>query len=300
MNLHLSNFEIVKDKSKYIKDDVIDEHSFGIKDKSHYLSIIVLLIIIAACLSSSLIANHDPKYMDLANSNVAPNKIFYFGTDSMGRDVFSNIWYGGRVSLFIGIFSTVISTFIGVLYGCISGMSSMRIDNLMMKATELLLSIPSILLIIFMQSIIGGSTSISMSIVIGVVSWTGIAKVVRSEVRQIRNSEYILSAKIMGGNFFYILIRHLVPNFMSSIMFMVVSNIAAAISTESTLSFLGIGLPLDVISWGSMLSLAQNALLSNLWWVILFPGLFLIITLICIANLGNYLRKKNIKKYNNL
>lgn len=170
MNLHLSNFEIVKDKSKYIKEDVIDEHSFGIKDKSHYLSIIVLFIIIAACLSSSLIANHDPKYMDLANSNVAPNKIFYFGTDSMGRDVFSNIWYGGRVSLFIGIFSTVISTFIGVLYGCISGMSSPRIDNLMMKATELLLSIPSILLIIFMQSIIGGSTSISMSIVIGVVS----------------------------------------------------------------------------------------------------------------------------------
>lgn len=300
MNLHSNNFKIVKDKSKYIKEGKENKNSFTIKNKSHYLSIIILLIIIIACLSSSLIMNHDPKYMDLASSNLPPNKTFYFGTDSMGRDIFSNIWYGGRISLFIGIFSTIISTVIGVVYGSISGMAAPWIDNLMMKATEILLSIPSILLIIFMQSIVGNSTPISMAIVIGIVSWISIAKVVRSEVRQIRNSEYILSAKIMGGRFFYILRRHLVPNFMSSIMFMVVSNIASAIATESTLSFIGIGLPLNIISWGSMLSLAQNALLSNVWWVILFPGLFLIITLICIANIGNYLRKKNIKKYNNL
>lgn len=300
MNLHSNNFKIVKDKSKYIKEEVVKEKSFAIKDKGYYLSITILLIIVVACLSSSLIMNHDPKFMDLANSNVPPNGIFYFGTDSMGRDIFSNIWYGGKVSLFIGMLSTIISTFIGVIYGSISGMSAPWIDNLMMKATEIILSIPSILLIIFMQSIIGNNTPISMSIVIGIVSWTSIAKVVRSEVRQIRNSEYILSAKIMGGSFFYILRKHLVPNFISSIMFMVVSNIASAIATESTLSFLGIGLPLDIISWGSMLSLAQNAVLSNQWWVIIFPGLFLITTLICIANIGNYLRKKNIKKYNNL
>ena len=300
LNFQSSDFDIVDKKKICIDFKKIENKKLSRIRGFPMTSVVILMLIVISCLCWNVISNYDPKYMDLINCNIAPNKIFYFGTDSMGRDVFSNIWYGGRVSLFIGIFSTVISTFIGVMYGCISGMSSQWIDNLMMKATELLLSIPSILLIIFMQSIIGGNTPISMAIVIGIVSWTGIAKVVRSEVRQIRNSEYILSAKIMGGRFFYILRRHLVPNFMASIMFMVVSNIASAIATESTLSFLGIGLPLDIISWGSMLSLAQNALLSNVWWVILFPGLFLIITLICIANIGNYLRKKNIKKYNNL
>ena len=300
LNFQSSDFDIVDKKKICIDFKKIENKKLSRIRGFPMTSVVILMLIVISCLCWNVISNYDPKYMDLINCNIAPNKIFYFGTDSMGRDIFSNIWYGGRVSLFIGIFSTVISTFIGVMYGCISGMSSQWIDNLMMKATELLLSIPSILLIIFMQSIIGGNTPISMAIVIGIVSWTGIAKVVRSEVRQIRNSEYILSAKIMGGRFFYILRRHLVPNFMASIMFMVVSNIASAIATESTLSFLGIGLPLDIISWGSMLSLAQNALLSNVWWVILFPGLFLIITLICIANIGNYLRKKNIKKYNNL
>ena len=174
------------------------------------------------------------------------------------------------------------------------------IDDLMMKATEILLSIPSILIIIFVQAIIGGSNPVSISIVIGLVSWMSISKIVRSEVRQIRNSEYILAAKIMGGKFFYIVKQHLVPNFISSIMFMVVSNIGSAIATESTLSFLGIGLPIEIISWGSMLSLAQDALLSNYWWIILIPGLFLVVTLVSIANIGNYLRRKNIKKYNNL
>ena len=156
------------------------------------------------------------------------------------------------------------------------------------------------MIIIFVQAIIGGSNPISISIVIGLVSWMSIAKIIRSEVRQIKNSEYILAAKIMGGKFLYVVKQHLLPNFISAIMFMVVSNIGSAIATESTLSFLGIGLPIEIISWGSMLSLAQDALLSNYWWVILIPGVFLVSTLICIANIGNYLRKKNIKKYNNL
>lgn len=299
MNLDINNFQIVKDKQMFIEYKE-SKKKFKIPKNFPIISIVVLVIIITGCLFSSLIMTHDPKYMDLVNSNVSPNRIFYFGTDSMGRDIFSDIWYGGRISLFIGIFSTVISTTIAIIYGSISGMAPEWIDDLMMKATEILLSIPSILIIIFIQAIIGGSNPISISIVIGLVSWMSISKIVRSEVRQIRNSEYILAAKIMGGKFFYIIKQHLLPNFISSIMFMVVSNIGSAIATESTLSFLGIGLPIEIISWGSMLSLAQDALLSNYWWIILIPGLFLVTTIVSIANIGNYLRRKNIKKYNNL
>lgn len=257
-------------------------------------------MIVSGCLLSNLVMTHDPKFMDLANSNVSPNNIFYFGTDPMGRDIFSGIWYGGKISLFIGIFSTIISMAIAIIYGSISGMAPEWIDDVMMKAIEIFLSIPSVLVIIFVQAIIGSSSPISISMVIGVVSWMNIAKIIRSEVRQIRNSEYILAAEIMGGNFFYIVKQHLIPNFVSSIMFMVVSNIGSAIGTEATLSFLGIGLPIEIISWGSMLSLAQDELLSNYWWIIIIPGVFLVTTLVCIANIGNYMRRKNIKKYNNL
>ena len=299
MNLDINNFQIVKEKQMFIENEY-SKKKFQIPKGFPIISTIVLIIIIAGCLFSSFIMTHDPKYMDLVNSNVSPNRIFYFGTDSMGRDIFSDIWYGGRISLFIGIVSTMISTTIAIIYGSISGMAVEWIDDLMMKATEILLSIPSILIIIFIQAIIVGSNPISISIVIGLVSWMSISKIVRSEVRQIRNSEYILAAKIMGGKFFYIIKQHLLPNFISSIMFMVVSNIGSAIATESTLSFLGIGLPIEIISWGSMLSLAQDALLSNYWWIILIPGLFLVVTLVSIANIGNYLRRKNIKKYNNL
>lgn len=299
MNLDISNFEVVKNKEKFI-DNIEIKKSFILPKNFPYLSMIILIIIVSGCLLSNLVMTHDPKFMDLANSNVSPNNIFYFGTDSMGRDIFSGIWYGGKISLFIGIFSTIISTVIAIIYGSISGMASEWIDDVMMKVIEILLSIPSILVIIFVQAIIGSSSPISISIVIGVVSWMNIAKIIRSEVRQIRNSEYILAAKIMGGKFFYIVKQHLIPSFVSSIMFMVVSNIGSAIGTEATLSFLGIGLPIEIVSWGSMLSLAQDALLSNYWWIIVIPGMFLVTTLVCIANIGNYMRRKNIKKYNNL
>jgi len=302
VKLQYSDFEIVganyicQENHKKIKSKTFINQ---IKDKP-YISIILLSIITLGCIFSSAVMNHNPSYMDLLNSNVAPNKEFYFGTDSRGRDIFSMIWYGGRVSLLIGILSTTISTFIGIIYGSISGASSEIIDDIMMRFTEIILSIPSILIIIFVQAMLGKSTPISISIVIGITSWMNIAKIVRSEVRQIRNSEYILAAKSMGGNFIYIVGQHLLPNFISSIMFMVVTNIGSAIVTESTLSFLGIGLPLEIISWGSMLSLAEQALLTNEWWIILIPGIFLVVTLVCITNIGNYIRKNNNKKLSNL
>lgn len=268
--------------------------------KKPYISIVILTIIILGCLFSELIINHNPIYMDLKNINSPPNNIFYFGTDTMGRDIFSMIWYGGRISLFIGLFSAFISTLIAVIYGSISGVSSEIIDDLMMRFIEIILSIPSILVIIFIQSIIGESTPISIAFVIGIANWMNVAKIVRTEVRQIRNSEYILASKCMGGNFFYILKQHIFSNLIASIMFMIVTNIGSAIVTESTLSFLGIGLPIEIISWGSMLSQADKVLLSNYWWDILIPGLFLVVTLVCISEIGNYIRKENVKGHSKL
>ncbi|MEG1640261.1 MAG: ABC transporter permease [Ruthenibacterium sp.] len=268
--------------------------------KRPIVSILILAAILLGCIFCACIMTKDPSYLDLAHCAVAPNSEFLFGTDTLGRDIFSMIWYGGRISLFIGFASAVISTVIAVVFGSLSGIAPQWLDVLMMRFTEILLSIPSLLLVILLQAILGQANVWSISLVIGVTSWTSIAKVVRTEVRQLRGSEYVLAAKCMGAGFFHILHKHLAPNFISSILFMVVMNIRSAIIAESTLSFMGIGFPIKIISWGSMLSLAEKALLTKAWWIILIPGFFLITVLMCVTNIGNYLRKSTNRKHSNL
>lgn len=264
------------------------------------VSIVLLGLIICCCLCAELIMTKDPSYLDLANYTTAPDQEFLFGTDTLGRDIFSCIWYGGRISLFIGFFATAISTLIAVVYGSASGIAPTWLDTVLMRLTEIFLSVPNLLVIIFIQAILGEASVLSISIVIGITSWCSIAKVIRTEVRQIRNSEYVIASKCMGGGFFHVLRCHLAPNFVSSIMFMVVMNVRSAIIAESTLSFMGMGLPLEIISWGSMLSLAEKALMTHAWWMILIPGMFLVTLLMCMTNLGNWLRKSVNQKESNL
>lgn len=251
----------------------------------------VFAVIVLGCLFCDVFIPKDPSYMDLYHANMPPDKEFWFGTDTMGRDIFSMIWHGGRISLFIGFFSTAISAVIAVFIGAISGFAPRWLDNLLMRLTDIFLSVPSLLFIVLLQAAFGRASVFSIAFVIGITGWTTIAKVVRTEVRQIRNSEYVVAARCMGAGFFRILWKHLTPNFVSGIMFMVVMNIRSAIVSESTLSFMGIGLSLDVISWGSMLSLSEKALLSGNWWMIVIPGLFLVTTLLCVTDIGNYFRK---------
>ena len=270
-------------------------------DKSFPLvSTILLTVVVLCCLGAEVLMTKDTTYMDLANCSVAPNREFLFGTDTLGRDIFSGIWYGGRISISVGFFATVISTAIAVVYGSVSGVAPAWLDALMMRFTEVFLSVPGLLIVLFVQAILGKANVLTLSIVIGITSWPSIAKVVRTEVRQLRSSEYVVASRCMGGKFFHILGKHLAPNFIASIMFMVVMNIRPAIVTESTLSFLGMGLSLEIISWGSMLSLAENALLSKSWWIILIPGAFLVTLLLCVTSLGNYLRKAANRKESNL
>lgn len=264
------------------------------------VSAAVLALIVLGCVLSPLFVPHDPSYMDLASCNLPPCREFPFGTDAMGRDVFSMIWSGGRLSLCIGLLATAISTAVAVMIGSISGCAPRWLDALLMRATELAFSVPSLLVTIFLQAILGKPSVLSMSLVIGLTGWTSIAKVVRTEVRQLRGNEYVLAARTMGGSFFHILRCHLAPNFASAISFMVVMSIRSAIIAESTLSFMGIGLPLELISWGSMLSLAENALLSGSWWVIVGPGAFLVVTLLCITNLADALRSGRDRRSSNL
>lgn len=264
------------------------------------LSCAILAVILLGCLFCEAFIPKDPAYMDLYHASTPPGGGFWLGTDAMGRDIFSMIWYGGRVSLLIGFLSAGISTALAALFGTVSGLAPRRLDELLMRLTESFLSIPSLLLIVLLQAVLGKAGVVSLSVVIGVTGWTGMAKVVRAEVRRLRESEYVLAARCMGAGFFHVLRRHLAPNFFSSIMFMAVMSIRSAIAAESTLSFMGLGLPLEVVSWGSMLSLAEKALLSGAWWIILIPGAFLVVTLLCVTSIGSWLRGEGNDQGSNL
>ncbi len=256
-----------------------------------WASILFLGLLSLACLFCDSFLPHDPGYMDLANVSKAPCREFLFGTDPMGRDIFSMIFSGGRLSLAIGLLATALSTALAVLVGALSGWAPAPVDGAVMRLTEILLSVPSLLVVVLIQAVLGKATVLSISLVLGLTGWMSMAKVVRAEVRRIREGEYVAAARAMGGRFFYVLFRHLAPNFWSSILFMVVMNVRSAMMAEATLSFMGLGLPLEVISWGSMLSLAEKALLTGAWWIILIPGLFLVLTLLAITNLADALRR---------
>jgi peptide/nickel transport system permease protein len=171
-------FEIVGVKPELAEQQVPEKENRWY-DTIPWLSVIILILIVGGCLFCNRIMTKDPSYMDLKNYTIAPCKEFLFGTDTMGRDIFSMIWYGGRQSLFIGIAATVISTGIAIVFGTVSGMAPDWLDMLLMRATEILLSIPNLLTVIFLQAILGKANVFSLSFVIGITSWMSIAKIIR-------------------------------------------------------------------------------------------------------------------------
>jgi peptide/nickel transport system permease protein len=295
-----SPFEIVGMGYKKQDEIVLKKSLLPALKKLPWLSIIVLSIIVSGCVFADRISNHDPTMYYLDHINEPPSQEFYFGTDSMGRDLYSIIWYGGRTSLMVGMFGMVLVTLIGITYGSINGMVNTKGDLLMQRIVEIFHCIPTLLLALLLLGIMGKQSILTITVVIAIVSWFALARIVRSEVRQIRNNEYVLAAKAMGSDFPHLVRVHLIPNIIPAIMFVVISSISGCITMEATLSFLGIGLPLDILSWGSILSLANRALLTNTWWVIIFPGIFLIATLTCISSIANAFRRDANKKPNRL
>jgi len=295
-----SMFEIVGPEYKQWVPQEKKKTLRDILKKLPWVSITILSIIVLGCIFADLICNHDPSVYYLDHLNEAPSTEFYFGTDSLGRDLYSIIWYGGRTSLLVGLIGMVLVTLIGITYGCINGLVNNTGDIAMQRTVELFHSIPAILMALLLTAVTGTQTILSISIIIAIISWFALARIVRSEVRQIRNNDYVLAAKITGSNFRHLVTVHLMPNIIPAIMFVVISSISACITMESTLSFLGLGLPLDILSWGSILSLANRALLLNTWWVIVIPGMFLVVTLCSITSIANYFRKETNKKPNRL
>lgn len=250
------------------------------------LPALVLGGLVLGCLFCEAFLPRDPALLDLSACGLPPCRRFWFGTDALGRDLFSMLWYGGRLSLLIGAGAAALSTALAAVLGALSGWGPRWLDGLFLRLTECALSVPQLLEVLLLQGLLGARDPVRLALVLGLTGWMGLARVVRTEVRRMREADYVQASRCMGGGFFHILRKHLLPDLLPSMGFQVAMNLRSAIAAEAALSFLGLGLPLETVSWGSLLSLSQRAVLGGQWWTVLFPGLFLVTALLCVTALG--------------
>ncbi len=249
---------------------------------------VILLVIIA--LSAIFVPIFSPySYRDqLGLYNVAPSAAHWFGTDDLGRDVFVRVWEGARISLFIGISAAVIDLIIGVLWGSISGLSGGRVDNIMMRIADILSAVPYLLVVIILLVVLKPGL-LPMIIALSITGWVNMARIVRGEVLSIKNQEYVLAARTLGANTWHLIIKHLVPNALGAILVTMTLTIPTAIFTEAFLSYLGLGVPAPMASWGTMASEGNKALTSAPWRLF-FPALFISLTIFAFNAVGDGLR----------
>lgn len=259
-------------------------------NKPALIGLLVLIILIIFTLGSFFIVKENVNKVDLSSISSVPTKEHILGTDEMGRDIFSRLIYGGRVSLLVGVMATLIQVTIGVTLGSIAGYFGGIVDFIIMRIVDIFMCFPFFVIAIALAALLGPSVW-NVIIIIGVLSWTSIARIVRGEILSIREREYIKAAKAIGLNSGEIIIKHIVPNVIPSILVTATLAIAGGILTESALSFLGFGVKLPQSSWGNMLSACQNmSILKNQWWQWIPPGLCVLLTVLSINFIGDGLR----------
>jgi len=250
------------------------------------LFIIIFLVIIA--IFAPLIAPFDYNYQQLRHRFEAPNATHWFGTDNLGRDIFSRIIYGSRVSLQIGLISIGIATFVGGVIGSTSGYYGGRLDNIMMRIMDILLAIPGTLFAISIVAALGpGIRNLMIAVAIGAIPVE--ARVIRASVMQVRDQEFIEAAKAAGTSDLRIIFKHILPNAMAQIIVQSTLGVAGAILSAAGLSFIGLGIQPPAPEWGAMLS-EGRAYLRDHWHMTTFPGLAIMITIFALNLLGDGLR----------
>ena len=257
------------------------------KNKLGIVAIIIILILVLASLLAFL-APHNPNKINIAQRMEGPSLQHFFGTDDLGRDYFARSLYGGRVSLSVGFFSMIISVLLGTVIGTISGFVGGKTDSLIMRGIDMLMSIPSFFIILIVNAYFQSSIR-NIILIIGLLSWMRVARLVRAETLSIKERDFVLYAKVTGEKKFKIIIKHIIPNIISTIIVTSSINIATAILMESSLSFLGLGVQPPDASWGSMLKSAQGYL-GEAPYLALFPGLLILLTVLSFNILGDIFR----------
>ena len=256
-------------------------------DKLAIASLVFLVIIIALALLAPILPL-DPNTTDVRNMFQPPSPEHWFGTDDIGRDYLSRVIYGGRVSLLVGFLAMITCVCVGVLVGTVSGYCGGWIDSILMRIVDIMSSIPWMVLVTVISLFLKRGLK-SIIIVIGFFTWLEIARLVRAETLSLKEREYVMYAKFVGIPGYVIILKHIIPSVLPTIIIAASTGIANAIMTESSLSFLGLGIQQPMSSWGSLLQNAQSYMQNAIYMAIL-PGLLIVLTIFAFNKLGNLLR----------
>ena len=258
------------------------------RHKLALVSIAVVAVLATACFAAPLVAPYDFDAIDLGNIRQPPSLAHPMGTDDLGRDLLTRVLYGGRVSILIGVLAAIFGTAIGTLVGAVGGYYGGRIDNLLMRVTDVAYSIPVLPLLIVLSSYTQAA-GWTMAMIIGLLSWMATARVVRGEVLSIRQMLYIDAARGLGASNPRILWRHVLPNALGPIVVSATLAVGYAIILESSLSFLGLGVQPPTPTWGNLLMDAQSTMASKPWLTI-FPGVAILLVVLSVNFIGDGLQ----------
>jgi peptide/nickel transport system permease protein len=261
-----------------------------LRNRLSVLGLVMIIVLLLLAVFAPLLSGHDPYKVNLAVRNQPPSVTNWLGTDGNGRDVWTRLIYGGRVSLSVGIVAVSISTVIGVLIGSVAGFFGGPVDMALMRMTDIVMSFPMLIVVISFVAITGPSIYNSM-IAIGILGWPTMARLVRSQFLYLRQVEFVTAAVALGARPPRLIFRHILPNTVGSIVVAVTFAVSDAILLEAALSFLGLGVQVPTPSWGNMLRDAQTlSILENRPWMWVPPGLAIMLAVLSINFIGDGLR----------
>ncbi|MED1916331.1 ABC transporter permease [Brevibacillus sp. NPDC058079] len=266
-----------------------------VRNKLAMVGLTLIVLLMAMAIIGPHLVSYSYSDQSLLNANQEISSEHWFGTDELGRDMFSRTWYGARISLIIGISAALIDLVIGVTVGGIAGYMAGRgkkgdrIDTIIMRLIEVLYGLPYLLVVIMLMVVMEPGI-VTIIIALSATGWVGMARLVRGQILQLKNQEFIMAAQVLGAKFPRILLRHLIPNTIGVIIVNLTFTIPSAIFAESFLSFLGLGVQAPIASWGTMTNDALGVILTGDWWRLFFPALMISLTMFAFNVFGDGLQ----------
>jgi peptide/nickel transport system permease protein len=266
--------------------------SFARAFAAHRLGIaglVLILLLLAFCFLGPFVYHTNQVHTDLLATNLAPGHGHPLGTDENGYDILGRLMIGGRYSLEIGLAVAVLATLLGVIWGAVAGFAGGALDAIMMRVVDIMLAVPAIFILIYLATVFR-PTVLLLIVVLSLLSWLGPSRLIRGETLSLRTREFVDAARSMGATRRRIVLRHLVPNTVGTIVVSATFQVADAIILLATLSFLGFGLPPPAATWGGMLAQGTTYLLDGYWWQVYPAGVMIMLTVISFNLVGDALR----------
>ena len=261
-----------------------------ISNKLGMIGFIVVVVMSLMSILAPVLTNIDPAVTDMANINKAPGGLHILGTDSIGRDLFSRLLYGGRISISIGIISALTTSFIGTVFGLIAGYFRGIVDSFLVRLSEVIQTVPMIILVMVLVTIIGPGVR-NMVLVFSLTGWMTVFRIVRNEVLRLREETYVEVNRAFGISNGKIMFSQILPNTLSPIIVATTINVAFFILSETELSFLGLGVPTNISTWGTIINGAKSlSVIENQWWLWIIPGAVISLFIMSINFFGDALR----------